>query len=158
MNPLFGNPGSAPGMHLTLSLPVSSACNLYNRLDPDQARHFVRPDLAKCRGLIWIQTVWLPVGNYLKFAKTGFSLNSTLARGWNEPVHEISNNMVLCATSKASDQPAHWRSLIRAFSSLWLLSYWLNTFGVSKGAAEARRSLHLSKCHIHTSARDEVRS
>ena len=28
----------------------------------------------------------------------------------NEPVHEISNNVV-CATSKASDQPAHTRSL-----------------------------------------------
>ena len=33
-----------------------------------------------------------------------------------EPVHEISINVV-CATSKASDQPAHTRSLIRAFSS-----------------------------------------
>ena len=33
-----------------------------------------------------------------------------------EPVHEISNNLV-CATSKASDQPAHTRSLIRAFAS-----------------------------------------
>ena len=33
-----------------------------------------------------------------------------------EPVREISNNMV-CATSKASDQPAHTRSLIRAFAS-----------------------------------------
>ena len=47
-----------------------------------------------------------------------------------EPVHEISNNVV-CGTSKASDQPAHTRSLIRAFASrlsiLWLLSYWLNT-------------------------------
>ena len=32
----------------------------------------------------------------------------------NEPVNEISNNVV-CATSKASDQPAHMRSLIRAF-------------------------------------------
>ena len=31
-----------------------------------------------------------------------------------EPVHEISNNVV-CATSKASDQPAHMRSLIRTF-------------------------------------------
>ena len=30
----------------------------------------------------------------------------------NEPQHEISNNVV-CATSKASDQPAHTRSLIR---------------------------------------------
>ena len=33
-----------------------------------------------------------------------------------EPVHEITNNMV-CATSKASDQPAQTRSLIRAFAS-----------------------------------------
>ena len=33
----------------------------------------------------------------------------------NEPVHEISNNVV-SATSKASDQPAHMRSLIRAFA------------------------------------------
>ena len=33
----------------------------------------------------------------------------------NEPVHEIYNNVV-CATSKASDQPAHTRSLIRAFA------------------------------------------
>ena len=31
-------------------------------------------------------------------------------------VHGISNN-VACATSKASDQPAHTRSLIRAFAS-----------------------------------------
>ena len=33
-----------------------------------------------------------------------------------EPRHEISNNVV-CATSKASDQPAHRHSLIRAFAS-----------------------------------------
>ena len=33
----------------------------------------------------------------------------------NEPHHEISNNVV-CATSKTSDQPAHTRSLIRAFA------------------------------------------
>ena len=33
-----------------------------------------------------------------------------------EPVHEISNNVVW-ATSKASDQPAHMRSLIGAFTS-----------------------------------------
>ena len=46
-----------------------------------------------------------------------------------EPWHEISNNVV-CATSKASDQPAHTHSLIRAFASrlniLRVLSYWLN--------------------------------
>ena len=33
-----------------------------------------------------------------------------------ESVHEISKNVV-CATSKASDQPANTRSLIRAFAS-----------------------------------------
>ena len=33
-----------------------------------------------------------------------------------ESVQEISNNAV-CATDKASDQPAHTRSLIRAFAS-----------------------------------------
>ena len=47
-----------------------------------------------------------------------------------EPVHEISNNVV-CSTSKASDQPAHMRSLIRAFASrlsiLRLLRFLLNT-------------------------------
>ena len=36
----------------------------------------------------------------------------------NEPVHEIFNNLV-CATSKASDQSVHTRSLIRAFASSW---------------------------------------
>ena len=43
-----------------------------------------------------------------------------------DPRHEISNNVV-CATSKGSDQPAHMRSLIRAFAShlniLCILSY-----------------------------------
>ena len=34
-----------------------------------------------------------------------------------EPWHGISNNVV-CMTSKASDQPAHTRRLIRAFASL----------------------------------------
>ena len=44
----------------------------------------------------------------------------------NELRHEISNNVV-CATSKASDQPAYTLSLIRAFASrlniLWQYSY-----------------------------------
>ena len=47
----------------------------------------------------------------------------------NEQWHEISNNVV-CVTNKGSNQPAHMRSLIRAFASrlniLWLLSYWRN--------------------------------
>ena len=35
----------------------------------------------------------------------------------NEPPCEISNNVVCATTSKASDQPAHTRSLVRAFAS-----------------------------------------
>ena len=70
---------------------------------------------------------WLVCSN----AQSGLHLRwSPMIKNINEPVHEISNNAV-CATSKASDQPAHTRSLIRAFASrlsiLWLLSYWLNT-------------------------------
>ena len=45
------------------------------------------------------------------FAQTFFNQKLNI-----EPVHEISNNVV-CATSKASDQPGHMRSLIRAFAS-----------------------------------------
>ena len=52
-----------------------------------------------------------------------------------EPRHVTSNNVV-CVISKGSDQPAHTRSLIRAFASrlyiLWLFSYWRTTFGVSQ--------------------------
>ena len=43
-------------------------------------------------------------------------INYRMSQTVNEPVPEISNNVV-CATSKASDQPAHTHSLIRAFAS-----------------------------------------
>ena len=60
-----------------------------NKLYPDQAKQNIGPDLGpNC--LQWLLTY--------------------------EPVHEISKNVV-CATSKASDQPAHKRSLIRDFAS-----------------------------------------
>ena len=45
----------------------------------------------------------------------GRILQSNYMQKLNEPRHEISNNVV-CATSKGSDQPAHTRSLIRAFA------------------------------------------
>ena len=61
-----------------------------------------------------------------------------------EPRHEISNNVV-CATSKSSDQPAHMRSLIRAFAGcliiLWVFSYWLN---ILKGGCTG--SLEMPHC------------
>ena len=46
-----------------------------------------------------------------------------------ESRHNISS-IVVCATNKGLDQPAHTSSLIRVFASrlniLWVLSYWLN--------------------------------
>ena len=57
--------------------------------------------------------------------------------------HEIYNNVV-CATSKASYQPAHMRSLIRAFASRlniqWLLSYWMTR--TSSGISKLNWKLH----------------
>ena len=40
---------------------------------------------------------------------------------YNEPWHGVSNTVV-CSTSEASDQPAHTRSLIRAFASCLIYS------------------------------------
>ena len=44
-----------------------------------------------------------------------FSVTTMPIKIINEPVHELSNNVVY-ATSKASDQPALTLSLIRAFT------------------------------------------
>ena len=46
----------------------------------------------------------------------GFNSHSRQMLNIIEPRHEISNNVV-CATSEASDQHAHMRSLLRAFAS-----------------------------------------
>ena len=102
--------------------------------------------ILKCESVIhwWCQNL-TPCIQYLRCFEQNFITFEPYFQVWNtflkdryllpcftciyEPVHEISNNVV-CATSKASDQPAHTRSLIRAFASrlsiLWLLSYWLN--------------------------------
>ena len=59
----------------------------------------------------------LKLETYLRMAKIPYEVGIVSQIGLvYEPVHEISNNVV-CATSKASDQPAHMRSLIRAFAS-----------------------------------------
>ena len=62
----------------------------------------------------------------------------------------IFSNNVVCATSKTSDQPAHTRSLIRAFASrsVKLLTEHHLEFLSLKGAAQARVSVHLSKCYV----------
>ena len=75
---------------------------------------YFRSGLTKCQ--VWFLWHWEDIFEEVNFEKF-------------EPVHGISNNVV-CATSNASDQPAHMRSLIRAFAGhlniLRLLSYWPN--------------------------------
>ena len=56
-----------------------------------------------------------------KFIRSNQKEESIKSKGYQttdilEPRNEISNNVV-CGTSKASDQPTHKRSLIRAFAS-----------------------------------------
>ena len=60
------------------------------------------------------KTLWQDVG-YV-FHMSSIAVFLLVYKNIYEPRHEISNNVV-CATSKASDQPAHTRSLIRAFAS-----------------------------------------
>ena len=72
-------------------------------LDPYQDRHSVCHD----QGPTYLQR--LSADDKSLLASKQYKLTF-------EPVHEISNNVV-CATIKASDQPAHTRSLIRAFAS-----------------------------------------
>ena len=51
------------------------------------------------KGILQVNLIKLAGGTYIQ----------------NEPVHEISNNVV-CVSSKGLDQPADTRSLIRAFA------------------------------------------
>ena len=55
----------------------------------------------------------LRTGDFSRNGPGTMLMSSPLVR--REPRHEISNNVV-CATSIGSDQPAHTRSLIRAFA------------------------------------------
>ena len=58
-----------------------------------------------------------------------------------KPRHEISNS-VLCATRKASDQPAHMCSLIRAFAGRCIFYECLATDWTSFCISKLKRRLH----------------
>ena len=62
-----------------------------------------------------------------------------------EPVHEISSNVVY-ATSKASDQPEHMPSLIRAFASR-LSEHHLKFLSLKEGCRGWRESTHVKMPH-----------
>ena len=101
---------------------------------PAKIEHFeivLKPCLLFFSSLCKLQTSF----QYHNLKNHTFTLDVLIVKEWLswgisvklimiiEPVHEISNN-VECGTSKASDQPAHTRSLIRAFASrlsiIWL--------------------------------------
>ena len=66
-----------------------------------------------------------------------------------EPVHAITNNVV-CATSKASDQPAHTHSLIRAFASrlsMLLTEHHLEFLSLKGGCICSCESTHVLMPH-----------
>ena len=88
-----------------------SQCQLYAFLSQCQVWHILLIHLSKCQEWYILMAQYLSQHQIIELR------------------YEISNNMV-CATSKGSDQPAHTRSLTRAFAGrlniLWVLSYWLN--------------------------------
>ena len=75
-----------------------------NSLDPEDLRCLAKPNQGQ---------TGLPRINNVSERPT---LRPKPRKNINEPRHEISNNVV-CVTSKASDQPAHMHSLIRALAS-----------------------------------------
>ena len=101
--------------HLCSNVLIVSPCFIYAiSLDPDNdhLNAFNNDDftLVSVYGMNAIDDVLTGVCHHV------WAANSIDARNKIEPVHDISNNVV-CSTSKASDQPAHTRSLIRAFAS-----------------------------------------
>ena len=71
--------------------------------------------------------------------------------------HETSNNVV-CATSKASDQPAYTRSLIRVFASRLaiLTEHHLEFLSLKKGCAGSSESTHVKIPHCWKSHPDFI--
>ena len=63
----------------------------------------------------------------------------------NEPVHEISNNVV-CATSKVSDQPAHTQySMIVKL----LTEHHMEFLSLKRGRRDSSESTHVKKPHCN---------
>ena len=93
-------PASCDFCHLLLTFA--------NSLDQDQDQQNVSPDLNP--NLNYLKKFILKKVNSRQQKHAKFSGMQSVR------VHEIPNNVV-CATSKASDQPAHTHSLIRAFAN-----------------------------------------
>ena len=90
---------------LSLSLSLYHLLSKFaNSLDPEDLRSLAKPNQGQ---------TGIPRINNVSERPT---LRPMPRKNIIEPSHEISNNVV-CGTSKASDQPAHMHSLIRAFAN-----------------------------------------
>ena len=94
---------------------------------------------------------------WLKLSQSNRSIHSLQKKGYDY-IWDMTWDFQQCGMcdQQSSDQPAHMRSLIRAFASclniLWILSNWGNiiwSFLALLVAAQARLSLFMSKCHIY---------
>ena len=69
--------------------------------------------------LFYMNSIWNTNGDYTNISL--FSMNKKInIEGFNKTIIELRLEIsyyVVCATNKGSDQPAHTRSLIRAFAS-----------------------------------------
>ena len=130
---------------------------------------YAQSDQSLCLSLEYPMSVKLLTEHHLRFlclqgGCTGSSESThvkmphcwkshALAKSINGPVYEISNNVV-CATSKASDQPAHMRSLIRAFASRLnilivrlLTEHHLELLSLKGGCTGSSESTHVKMPH-----------
>ena len=90
---------------LSLSLSLHHLLSKFvNSLDPEDLRRLAKPNQGQTG-----------IPRITRQCKRTSNLRPIPRKNIMEPQHEISNDMV-CGTSKASDQPAHLHSLIRAFS------------------------------------------
>ena len=123
-------------VHGTLSTTLPRLCYDYGTSMPRWRRlHYSLNMFCRClprpctitvgSHCVFVTSRDLSITTRFNFSDTRFCFNNDIVN-IIEPRHEIPNNVV-CATSKGSDQPAHTRSLLRAFACrlyiLRVLSY-----------------------------------
>ena len=106
---------------LTLSNQCRLLVNFANNLGPDKTRqNLIRSKLFGTQRFFFEKVDFekknqQPTSKHAKLLSRQSVKGMTTCNKTYEPRHEISINVV-CAASKVSDQPAHMRSLIRAFA------------------------------------------
>ena len=90
-------------------------CDTYNAMTPVRLEHATPRSRVKHSTTEPLHSHLLFDAHKISTNVTNFLVETKSCQQTYEPWHGVSNNVV-CATSKVSDQPAHTRSLIRAFA------------------------------------------